>query len=213
MTPEPPRMCVTGDTIPVRYRRSSGLEVLLVRRGNPPFKGQWALPGGFAELDEDLPDAAARELKEETGAEPRVLLQVGAWGTPGRDPRGRTVTAAYLAIIGPEDQQVEGADDAAAAAWHPRGELPELAFDHRDIVTTALAQLDHLCTETGLALALLEREFHRDELEVLLSHLESAPAADDLLNRLLEQGRIQEAGDYPGRYHRLSDDFLAELDA
>jgi 8-oxo-dGTP diphosphatase len=208
-------MCVMGDTIPVRYRPGTGLEVLLVRRGNPPFEGQWALPGGFVEMDEDLPDAAWRELVEETGATPRLIVQIGAWGAPGRDPRGRAVTVAYLAIIGPEEQDVQGASDAAAAGWHPRGELPELAFDHRDIVTTALARFDHFCAETGLALALLEQEFHRDELEDLLSRLENATAPDpeDMLNRLLEQGRIQEAGDHPGRYHRLSDDVLEELDA
>ncbi|MEF8787598.1 MAG: NUDIX hydrolase [Planctomycetota bacterium] len=213
MTPEPPRMCVTGDTIPVRYRRGSGLQVLLVRRGNPPFEGQWALPGGFVEMDEDLPDAARRELREETGATPRLLIQVGAWGTPGRDPRGRTVTAAYLAVIGPTDQAVEGADDAAAAEWHPREDLPELAFDHRDIVTTALLQLDHYCAETALCLAMLEHQFHRDELEELLSHLQGAPSADDMLESLLERQLIQEAGDYPDSYHRLTDDFLEELDA
>ncbi len=213
MTPEPPRMCVTGDTVPVRYRPGRGLEVLLVRRGNPPFEGQWALPGGFVEMDEDLPDAARRELKEETGAAPRVLVQVGAWGKPGRDPRGRTVTAAYLAIIGPQEQQVEGADDAAEAGWHPRGELPELAFDHRDIADSALAKLDHLCADTGLALAMLEREFTRSELGDLLSHLRGAPAADELLRGLLKQGRIRESDEKQSRYRRLSGDFLEELDA
>mgnify|MGYP000072967028 CR=1 FL=1 len=211
MTPQPPRMCVTGDTIPVRYRPDRGLEVLLVRRGNPPFKGQWALPGGFVEMDEDLPDAARRELNEETGAVPRALIQVGAWGTPGRDPRGRTVTAAYLAVIGPEAQRVEGADDAAEADWHPRGDLPELAFDHRDIVNSALAQLDRLCTDTGLALAMLEPEFTRGKLEDLLSYLPDAPAADEVLRHLLEQARIREPDEEDGPYRRISDDFTEEM--
>ena len=215
MSPEPPRMVVTGDTIPVRYRMGRGMEVLLVRRGVAPYEGTWALPGGFVEMEEDLADAAARELKEETGAEARVLDQVGAWGTPGRDPRGRTVTVAYLAVMGPQDQHVEGADDAAAAAWHPLDELPELAFDHADILSAALRQLNERCRRTGLALAMLPDRFTLSELQGLLDCCEGVAPADRLAEQLERRGLVEReyaatGGEY--RLRRVSDDYLARLD-
>ena len=209
---EPPRMCVTADAVPVRYRPDDGIELLLVRRGNLPFEGQWALPGGFVELEEDLPDAAARELKEETGAEPRTLVQVGAWGTPGRDPRGRTVSAVYLAPMGPEHQQVEGADDAAAAGWHPRGDLPGLAFDHEDIVRTAMRTFDRLCGDTALVLALLEDEFKSVRLQELITCLSTAPPPETLLQNMVRSAAIARCGDTEC-YRRTTDDFTAPLDA
>jgi 8-oxo-dGTP diphosphatase len=211
MTPEPPRMCVTADAVPVRCLPGKDIELLLVRRGNPPFEGRWALPGGFVELEEDLPDAAARELKEETGAEARCLLQVGAWGKPGRDPRGRTVSAVYLAPMGPARQNVEGADDAAAADWHPRGNLPKLAFDHGDIVRAAMDMFDRRCQHTSLALALLEDEFDRRRMEELVSCLDGAPSPDRLLESMVRAAAVARCGE-TDCYRRTTDDFTEPLD-
>jgi 8-oxo-dGTP diphosphatase len=114
-------------------------EIGLIRRGNPPFQDFWALPGGFVEGDEDLEDAARRELKEETGLIPRFMEQLYCFGAPGRDPRGRTVSIAYIAWI---DSQQQGlaSDDAAAFAWFKLHDLPSLAFDHSDIISKALAK-------------------------------------------------------------------------
>jgi 8-oxo-dGTP diphosphatase len=114
--------------------------VLLIERGWPPFEGAWALPGGHVDAGETSRQAAARELAEETGVrvDAAQLLQLGAWDTPGRDPRGRYVTVAYLAVV-PTDTPITAGDDARTARWWPSDRLPEqLAFDHAAILATAL---------------------------------------------------------------------------
>lgn len=113
--------------------------VLLVRRGREPFAGQWALPGGFIEEGERIIDAARRELAEETGFEyGGALVHVGAFGDPGRDPRGWTIGIAFLGDAGEGVPGVEGGDDADEARWHPLESLPPLAFDHDEIVARAM---------------------------------------------------------------------------
>lgn len=113
--------------------------VLLIRRGNEPFAGRWALPGGFADEGERPEDAARRELAEETGlCFSGALELIGVYGDPGRDPRGWTVSAAYLALF--DDRAgVVGGDDAVEARWFPFDALPSLAFDHGCIVADAVA--------------------------------------------------------------------------
>ena len=139
-----PRPCVTVDLLVVGHT-AAGEKILLIRRGKPPFEGQWALPGGFVEVGdevgaqgEDLPDAAARELEEETGLTGVELKQVGAFGTPDRDPRARTISVLYRADIEGELPPVAGGDDAAEARWWGVDEVLggdiELAFDHRELV-------------------------------------------------------------------------------
>jgi len=112
--------------------------VLLIQRGNQPFRNSWALPGGFVEQGEQVVEAASRELAEETGmrvGEPRLL---GVYDTPGRDPRGWTVSVVYLARV-PSEAAVAGGDDASDARWFALDHLPELAFDHALILADALA--------------------------------------------------------------------------
>jgi 8-oxo-dGTP diphosphatase len=112
--------------------------VLLVRRAHEPFEGRWALPGGFVDEGELPETAALRELQEETGLRAGVPFSlVGVYGAPGRDPRGWTVSAAYLAMLD-DEVAVRGGDDAAEAAWVPVADLPHLAFDHDVIVRDAL---------------------------------------------------------------------------
>jgi ADP-ribose pyrophosphatase YjhB (NUDIX family) len=120
-----------------------GPRILLVQRGKPPFRGRWALPGGFLDLDEELDAAARRELREETGLRVRRLAQLGTYGKVGRDPRGRTVSAVFLAAAEGK-QRVRGGDDASAAAWHATRSLPRLAFDHAEIVRDAVARMREL---------------------------------------------------------------------
>lgn len=114
------------------------VQVLLVRRGRPPFEGRWAIPGGFLELTERLTTCAVRELAEETGLRVREsdLVLVGVYDRPGRDPRGRVITVAYATVV-PQPMPVRGADDAAQATWFPLNRLPPLAFDHDEILRDA----------------------------------------------------------------------------
>ena len=119
------------------------LKVLLIERGREgePYFGYWALPGGFIEMDEHLGESAARELKEETGVTLSYLEQLYTFGAPGRDPRGRVVSVAYMGIVRPENVDVVAADDAAKAQWFPVDNLPDLAFDHKRILSMAVQRL------------------------------------------------------------------------
>lgn len=131
---------VTADVLVFGTEQGERKYLLLIQRKNDPFRGQWAFPGGFVEDDEDLDKAAARELQEETGLNVEVdkLEQVGAWGTPGRDPRGRTVTIAFTTTLDVKAQKVAAADDAGDARWWPLEKLPQLAFDHDQILHSVL---------------------------------------------------------------------------
>ena len=134
-TYEYPRPMLTADCVVVNPH----CEVLLVRRGNDPFRGCWALPGGFMEMDETIEHCAARELQEETGivVDERLLRLIGVYSAPGRDPRGRTVTAAYAVRV-PDGTRAAAGDDAAEVRWWPLADLPPLAFDHADILAASL---------------------------------------------------------------------------
>lgn len=127
---------VTVDAVVLRPAADS-YELLFIKRKNEPFKGKWALPGGFVEEHEDLRDAAARELQEETGLRVTALEQLGAFGKPRRDPRHHTVSVAYIAFVDANAEAI-AADDADEAKWFSVKNLPEMAFDHDDIVNLAL---------------------------------------------------------------------------
>jgi len=137
-----PPFAVTADNV-VFTRRDGRLCVLLIERGTDPFRGRWALPGGFVDPDEDLPEAAARELAEETGIDATGLRQLGAYGAPDRDPRMRVVSVVYWAMI-PDLAEPKGGDDAAHAFVVPVEEAlakpDRLAFDHHRILTDAAEQ-------------------------------------------------------------------------
>jgi len=130
-----PRPAVTADMIVLTEEPEP--KILLIQRGGEPFKGCWAFPGGFMDMDETTEQCARRELKEETGLEVGEITQVGAYSKVDRDPRGRTITVAYITRI-PEPLSVKGLDDAAQAKWWPINSLPPLAFDHADILSDAL---------------------------------------------------------------------------
>ena len=129
-----PRPAVTADCVVMT--REAEPKVLLIQRGNEPFKGCWAFPGGFMNMDETTEQCAVRELEEETGLKVTEIKQFGAYSKVDRDPRGRTVTVAYLAIID-KPEAVKGLDDAAKAQWFPISDLPKLAFDHEEIMADA----------------------------------------------------------------------------
>ena len=135
-----PRAMVTVDAVVFRQTKAR-LEVLVIERGHPPYAGQSAFPGGFVEMDEDLLDAAKRELSEETGLKNLKLEQLATFGQPGRDPRGRNVTVVYVGIARRNSTRVRGGDDAARAFWIPARRPGKLAFDHNDILKVALQWL------------------------------------------------------------------------
>ncbi len=118
-----------------------GCRVLLIERGREPFAGRHALPGGFVDYGEDIDAAIGRELAEETGLTGLPLRQFRAFGKPGRDPRGHTVSIVYVAVLIGDLPAVTAGDDAAAAAWHPLDKLPDLAFDHGDILAQVARSL------------------------------------------------------------------------
>jgi 8-oxo-dGTP diphosphatase len=134
-----PRPSVTVDIVIVTQEDRP--RVLLIRRKNEPFQGTWAIPGGFVDPGETLAAAAERELREETGVENVSLEQLAAFGDPGRDPRGWTVSVAFLARV-PTGTRATAADDAAEVGWHALDELPRpLAFDHDKILARTRARL------------------------------------------------------------------------
>ena len=136
-----PRPAVTADCVVMT--KEANPHVLLIERGFDPFKGRWAFPGGFMNMDETAEQCAIRELEEETGLKVSSIHQIGAYSKVDRDPRGRTITVAYLATID-APAEVCGQDDAARAEWFPIDALPPLAFDHDDIMKDALSLFTHL---------------------------------------------------------------------
>ena len=156
-------MQVTVDVV-IFTIQASILKVLLVKRLIDPFIGEWAIPGGFVLDGEDLDQAAARELKEETGVSDVYLEQLYSFGKPDRDPRGRVVTVAYFALVSP-DRMLKAGTDAAEAAWYAVDDLPSLAFDHATILNYALERLRNKLEYTTVGFQLLPEKFTLTELQ------------------------------------------------
>ncbi len=137
-----PRASITVDIVVFKYDENMREHVLLIRRGCEPYKGKYALPGGFMNMDETLQQTAARELLEETGIEinKQDLKMFHTYDAPGRDPRGRVITVAFVGILRSTKIPIAG-DDAASAMWIPADEIPLLAFDHTTIVAHAKKEI------------------------------------------------------------------------
>ena len=147
--------------------RDRTLQVLLVRRGVPPFQGQHAIPGGFIHEDESLEDAALRELYEEAGVHNVFLEQLYSFGDPRRDPRGRVITVAYYALIASDELSLVAGADAAEAGWFPLSSLPPLAFDHQRILGYAVERLRNKLEYTTVGFELLPQKFTLSELQAV----------------------------------------------
>jgi len=146
--------------------RDAELQVLLVRRGIPPFQGSWAIPGGFVLPNESLDEAARRELREETSVDDVFLEQLYTFGDPGRDPRGRVITVAYYALVSPDRTPPLAGSDAAEARWWPATGTPApLAFDHDAIVAMALERLRGKLAYTAIGFELLPKKFTLSQLQ------------------------------------------------
>lgn len=135
-----PRPAVTADCVVFRHS-DQGLQVLLIERGGEPYKGCWAFPGGFMNMDETIDQCAHRELEEETGLKQVELEQLHAYSAPDRDPRERVMTVAFVGLLRQKGCEVVAGDDAAKARWFPVDALPSLAFDHDQILSDALQRL------------------------------------------------------------------------
>lgn len=161
---EHPHPAVTVDVV-VFTIRDRKLKLLLVRRGGEPYRGKWALPGGFIQMDEGLDAAAKRELQEETGVSGVFLEQLYTFGEPKRDPRERVITVAYYALIPSDKLQLRAASDAEAVGWFAMDELPKLAFDHAEIVSTAHQRLVAKLDYSTIAFAFMPKKFTLSELQ------------------------------------------------
>ena len=133
-----PRPAVTVDSLIFSIDLDKGLEILLIERANDPFKGSWAIPGGFVDMDEDLIPAAKRELQEETGMLIENLYEAGVFAKPNRDPRGRVITIAFWELTDKNNHTLKAADDAKRYEWKSVNKLPDLAFDHLEIINKTL---------------------------------------------------------------------------
>jgi 8-oxo-dGTP diphosphatase len=189
---EHPRPQVTVDLVVFALVESS-LCVLLVRRGREPFAGLWAIPGGFLGLDEPAEAAARRELREETGLEiPGSVEPIGFFAEPGRDPRGRTISLAHAAVVPSGEHAVKGGDDAADAAWVDLGKIPQLAFDHDEILSRAMSWLKDQIAHGNLIQAILPESFTAEDVLCLFTGLELAGSrAREWLDRMTSEGRVE----------------------
>ena len=213
------RLDVTVDVVIFNLAQAD-LKVLLVRRAYPPFKGKWAIPGGFVHPDESLAAAARRELAEETDVRDVYLEQLYTFGDPPRDPRGRVITIAYFALVA-GDVPTRAGDDAAEAAWHSVYALPELAFDHADILKYAFQRLRYKLEYTSLGFELLPNEFTLTDLQtayeiVLGEKLDKR----NFRRRLLEAGILTETNKYqaegqgrPAQLYRYKKNAVTEVKA
>ena len=161
---EYPHPAVTTDIV-IFTIRGNQLKLLLIMRGGEPYKGQWALPGGFIQLDEDLESGARRELAEETGVSDVFLEQLYTFGAVGRDPRERVITVSYYALIPSTEVVLQAATDAEAVGWFSMDELPELAFDHQKVVGMAHERLVAKLDYSTIAFQFMPKEFTLSELQ------------------------------------------------
>lgn len=210
-----PRPALAVDCVLFGFDAAAGLQLLLIRRKGAPFAGHWALPGGFVvvrdddDQGEDLEDAARRELREETGAKVTYLEQLGTFGAPGRDPRGRVVSVAYLALVRASDHAVEGGDDAAEARWVSLEEhlssRAKLAFDHDEIVRVAVARLQSKVRYAPIGFNLLGPTFSLGELQRLYEAVLLRPLDKrNFRRRILAMGILGEVGKQEGVPHRAA---------
>lgn len=219
-TQNTPSLALSVDII-IFALRGQSLQVLLVQRAEPPYQGQWAIPGGFVEEDEALDQAASRELSEETGLDQVYLEQLYTYGEPGRDPRGRVVTVAYFALV-PADAPIreDGGRDAAMAAWFPVGSLPPLAFDHKEILSYALRRLRYKLEYTAVGFQLLPEYFTLSEIQRTYENILGVRLDKRNFRRRILGSQIIEASNYkrtgegrPAQLYRFRLDAVAEVKA
>ncbi|WP_116105866.1 NUDIX hydrolase [Lewinella sp. IMCC34191] len=199
-----PRPSVTVDVVVFGYDGGETLKLLLIQRGGEPFKGQWALPGGFVDMDEDLETSALRELEEETGVKGLYVEQLYTFGQPGRDPRGRVISVAHYALVNLGDHPATPSSDAAKAEWFALDDLPELAFDHAKVIDIATSRLRAKVRYQPIGFELLPEEFTLGELQKLYETILGVPEFNkrNFRTRILKTGILEEVGKQENVAHR-----------
>ncbi len=212
-----PHPAVTTDVAAFTLRDRQ-LQLLLIKRKHDPFTGKWALPGGFLEIEEDLEACAKRELQEETGVADIYLEQLYTFGQPQRDPRERVISVTYYALVPPDKLGLNAGSDAADAAWFPISELPELAFDHAEIIHLALERLAAKTLYSTIVFQLMPQTFTLSELQSAYEVLRQEKLDKRNfrkwilgLNRLQETGAKRSNGNHrPAKIYRVTTPDLVE---
>jgi len=167
---------IAVDAIVFGYNKEIGVSVLLIKRKYEPFKGEWAIPGGFIKDDESLEDAVERELLEETGVKINYLEQLYTFGKPNRDPRRRIISIAYFGLVkSSQFEKLQATTDAEEAKWFNIKSLPKLAFDHQEIIKIAIERLRGKIIYQPIGFELLDKKFPFSDLEHLYSALLDRP--------------------------------------
>ena len=203
-----PRPAFTADVVPLRFC-GGRLEILLIKRKSVPFRGCYALPGGFVDPNEMPSQAAVRELSEETGLTTIELIESGVFGQPGRDPRGWVVSAAFIGLVDHTASAYAG-DDAAQVSWFPIQDLPDLAFDHGEIIEHAKAILRRISLSDTRILKILGPSFRTAQARHLFSQIWQQPISPRPFKAWLRRrAAVHRVG--PGRFEpnpSLSPDWL-----
>jgi ADP-ribose pyrophosphatase YjhB (NUDIX family) len=190
-----PHPAVTTDIVIFTIRQDA-LKVLLIKRGEPPYQGDWALPGGFVRLEESLEAGARRELREETGVAGVYLEQLFTFGRPDRDPRERVITVAYYALVPSDRLELRAASDAEGVGWFGLRELPRLAFDHAEILAQAHARLVAKLDYSTIAFQFMPASFTLSELQQVYELVLGEPIDKrNFRKKILALGCIEPTGE------------------
>ena len=213
-----PHPAVTTDIVVFTIRRQH-LQLLLIRRGNEPYKGKWALPGGFLNIGEDLESCAMRELAEETGIKDVYLEQLYTFGKPDRDPRERVISVTYYALTPSSQMEPKAASDAADAGWFPVDDLPDLAFDHLEIISLGHQRLMAKLNYSTIAFQFLSERFTLSELQQVYEIIRNQPLDKRNFRKwILALDRIEETDELlrnsnhrPARLYRVKNPDQVEI--
>ena len=203
-TYEYPRPSLTVDCVIFGFDSSSALKVLLIERALEPFKGKWALPGGFVDMDENLEQAALRELEEETGLKDIFIEQLYTFGTLKRDPRGRVISVAYFALVNLTEHHVKASSDASNAKWFDVDKIPTVAFDHDEILKIAIQRLRAKVRYQPIGFELLPEQFPLSQLQCLYETVLGVKELNkrNFRKRILDMGVLYEVGKQKNVAHR-----------
>ena len=194
---KPSDIKVAVDAIVFGYSKNEGVSVLLIKRKYPPFKNSWAIPGGFILESESLEDAVKRELQEETGVKVNYLEQLYTFGAPERDPRQRIISIAYFALVKSSlFQQLKASTDAEEAQWFSIRKLPSLAFDHKQILQTAIDRIRAKIRYQPIGFELLDKKFPFADLEKLYTALlDREIDRRNFTKKILSLGLLEDTGE------------------